>query len=199
MTKFIIGIDEAGRGPLAGPVAIGICKAPKSFNTKKFEKIFGVLKDSKKLSEKRREEIFLILKELKKKGELDIDAALISEKVIDTKGISFAIRKGIESVLKNVMAEFSNSKILLDGSLSAPKEFVNQKTIIKGDESEWTIALASIMAKVTRDRYMKKISKNYTKYGFEIHKGYGTKSHREAIKKHGLSSVHRKTFCKNLV
>lgn len=199
MTKFIIGIDEAGRGPLAGPVAIGICKIPKSFNIKKFERIFGVLKDSKKLSEKRREKIFLILKELKKKGELDVVTVLISEKVIDAKGISFAIRKGIESVLKNVGAEFLNSQILLDGSLSAPKEFVNQKTIIKGDELEWTIALASIVAKVTRDRYMEKISKDYTKYGFEIHKGYGTKSHREAIKMHGLSSVHRKTFCKNLI
>ena len=84
--------------------------------------------------------------------------------------------------------------VLLDGGLKAPREFIYQKTIIKGDEKELSISLASIAAKVTRDAYMTKLAKKYPAYGFEIHKGYGTKKHREAIKKHGPSEVHRMSF-----
>jgi ribonuclease HII len=92
-----------------------------------------------------------------------------------------------------------NTHIRLDGSLKAPKEFIHQETIIKGDEKDPLIALASIVAKETRDSYMVKLSSKYPKYGFEKHKGYGTKEHRVAVKKNGLTEVHRKSYCTNLL
>lgn len=204
MTKFTIGIDEAGRGPLAGPVAVGIIKienskiknkisntVPKNF----IKENFPDLKDSKKLSEKRREEIFEQIKKLKKEGKLSWAVALVSERLIDKKGINAAIKTGIKYCLSKVEAQ-STDTIKLDGSLSAPEEFLNQKTIIKGDETVPVISLASICAKVMRDRYMKKISLKFPEYRFEKHKGYGTIEHINMIKNHGLSTLHRRTFCK---
>lgn len=185
----IVGVDEAGRGPLAGPVAVGVCVVDSNFNFS----IFDNLKDSKKLSERRREEIFNIMVDLKKSGELNFAVALVSHNIIDTKGISYAIREGIKGALNRLKVDLS-SKIFLDGSLKAPEDFVYQKTIIKGDELVPVISLASIAAKVTRDKYMKKLAKDYPEYGFEIHKGYGTKFHKEAILKYGPSTIHRKTF-----
>jgi ribonuclease HII len=92
-------------------------------------------------------------------------------------------------------------KVLLDGGLRAPNEFTYQETIIKGDQKEKVIGLASILAKVTRDRYMDRLGKRpeYQKYGFTVHKGYGTKDHRQAIQKHGCTDIHRVTYCKNII
>lgn len=191
---YIVGIDEAGRGPLAGPVSVGLVKLPENFDYK----IFGQLRDSKKLTEKRREEIFEKMKLLKKEGALDFTVALISNNTIDASGIVFAIREGISGSIKKLNIEL-NTKFLLDGGLSVPKEFKNQQTIIKGDELEPIISLASIAAKVTRDRYVVEKAKEFPEYGFEIHKGYGTLKHRDAIKKYGLSSFHRKSFCKTFL
>lgn len=187
----IIGIDEAGRGSLAGPVAVGVCAVSADFDFA----VFQNLKDSKKLSEKRREEIFAQMQVLKKEDVLNFSVALVSNKVIDERGISFAIRKGIEGVLQKISAD-PKSKVYLDGSLKAPKEFVNQETIIKGDEKIPVISLASIAAKVTRDRHMKKVALEYTGYDFEIHKGYGTAKHQNSIKLKGLCEIHRRTFIK---
>ena len=172
-----------------------------------------------------------------KKGDLKFHVALISEKVIDARGISFAIRKGIAEVLEMLTSEaleydYKSSdtrrigaktravlvrtvsglsdagnevaedfrrtpvEVRLDGSLHAPKEYLFQKTIIKGDVTEPAISLASIMAKVMRDRKMIVLSKRYPMYGFEIHKGYATRSHCAAITQNGLSKIHRKSFCK---
>lgn len=196
--NFLIGIDEAGRGPLAGPVAIGLFKINKKTLKKDFfAKNFPGLKDSKKLSEKKREEFFDKLPFLKKEGTLDFAVSLISEKIIDKKGISFAIKLGMEKCLKKVKAQ-SKDEILLDGGLKVSPLFKNQKTIIKGDEKEPTISLASICAKVTRDRFMKKEALKYPDFGFEVHKGYGTKKHRESIEKLGLTKIHRKSFCKKV-
>ncbi|HEY4512415.1 MAG TPA: ribonuclease HII [Candidatus Paceibacterota bacterium] len=186
----IIGIDEAGRGPLAGPVAVGVCSVPENFDYK----FFGLLKDSKKLSEKRREEIFTQMQVLKKEGKINFSVALVSNKVIDTRGISFAIKKGIEGVLQKISANPKSCQIFLDGSLKAPAEFINQETIIKGDEKIPIISLASIAAKVTRDRHMVEMSRKYPVYSFEVHKGYGTRVHLSQIKKLGLSPIHRKSF-----
>lgn len=191
----IIGIDEAGRGPLAGPVAVGACAVPENFDYK----IFGILKDSKKLSEKRREEIFAQMQILKKDGKINFSVALVSNKVIDERGIVFAIRKGIEGTLKKLNIDSTNSIVKLDGSLKAPEEFINQETIIKGDEKIPIISLASIAAKVTRDRHMKELAKLHTGYDFEVHKGYGTKRHQNCIQKNGLCEIHRKTFLKNSI
>ena len=195
MLKYIVGVDEAGRGPLAGPVAIGIAVVSQDFD---WTLIPGV-NDSKKLTEKKREEIFLRAQALKKAGRLNYHVALVSNVTIDRKGIAFAIRKGIAEGIKRLALNPEITKVLLDGSLKAPEIFVDQETIIKGDAKEKIIGLASIMAKVTRDRYMVQVAKKYPKYQFEIHKGYGTKKHSDALERHGISSLHRKSFCKRFL
>jgi ribonuclease HII len=193
MSGFTIGIDEAGRGPLAGPVSVGAARIPTGFN-KKFLK--GI-KDSKQLTEAERELWYALALEAKKKGELDFAVSLVSETVIDARGISYAIRLGIKRCLKKLKAN-EKDQVFLDGGLKAPVEFIHQKTVIKGDEKIPLISLASIAAKVTRDRYMKKLSEKYPQYSFHIHKGYGTRMHREAIRAHGPSSIHRKSFLKRI-
>jgi len=205
--KYIIGIDEAGRGPLAGPVSVGAALVPADFD---WAQIPGV-NDSKKLTEKKREEIFEIAKKLKKEGKLDYTVSLVSAKSIDTKGIvpciTLAIHRAIDRVVNNTIncainshIDYDTYTVKLDGGLKAPEEFVYQETIIKGDSKEKVIGLASIMAKVTRDRYMVRISaqQEFAPYTFGIHKGYGTKKHRESIAQNGLSIEHRKSYCKNI-
>lgn len=187
--KWHIGIDEAGRGPLAGPVSVGAVMVQNDFDFS----IFKNLKDSKKLSEAKREEFFeIIMKNIKYK------VVMVSNKIIDKKGISYAIRFAIKSLLKKLNPNIKTTKVFLDGSLKAPEEF-SQETIIKGDEKIPVISLASIMAKVTRDRYMKKISKKYPLFDFHVHKGYGTKKHILAIKKYGPSEIHRETFISRII
>ncbi|MEZ4195176.1 MAG: ribonuclease HII [Candidatus Paceibacterota bacterium] len=115
---------------------------------------------------------------------------------MDKIGITKAVRLGIERGLNKLKVDHKEVSVKLDGLLHAPAEYMNQETIIKGDAKEKVIGLASIMAKVTRDRVMVKMAKKYPVYQFEIHKGYGTKKHLEAIEKHGLSTVHRRSFCK---
>lgn len=193
--SHIIGIDEAGRGPLAGPVAVGAVKIKgHRMSSKMSSKSLPKLKDSKKLSEKQREIWFEFLKEEKNKGNLNFAVALVSEKLIDKQGIVKAIKIGISRCLKLLSPITSSTLTLLDGSLKAPSEFKNQKTIIRGDESEPIISLASIAAKVTRDRHMMNLAKKYPGYGLEVHKGYGTKKHYKAIKKLGISVIHRKSY-----
>jgi len=191
--KRIVGVDEAGRGPLAGPVSVGIAVIPHDFD---WELLPGVT-DSKKLSEKRREEIYRIARRLKKEGLLDYKVSLVHAKTIDTKGINPCIRSAIQRVFTGLCLDPEHTDVRLDGLLRAPDEFVVQETITKGDAKEKVIGLASIMAKVTRDRYMTRISAQYTAYDFHIHKGYGTKRHREAIQEYGLSDIHRRSYCKN--
>lgn len=190
----VVGIDEAGRGPLAGPVAVGGVRIPEGFN----KKFFKGIKDSKQLTLEERELWFALAEEAKKAGELDFAVALISEKVIDKKGISYAIRKGIERVLKSLKTSETESQIFLDGGIKAPKEFKHQLTVIKGDEKIPIVSLASICAKVTRDRWMVRLSKKYPEYSFDAHKGYGTRMHRLAIQKYGPIELHRKSFLKSL-
>lgn len=197
--KHIIGIDEVGRGPLAGPVAVGACLISVSkIKNLLDEGFFKGIRDSKKLSEKKREEWLSKIKKLKAKGDLDYFVAFVGNKIIDKKGISQCIKTAIKISLKKLKAEPSKTMVLLDGGLKAPEEFKNQKTIIKGDEKEPIISLASIVAKVARDRKMVEYSKKFPQYGFEIHKGYGTALHCQKIRENGLSELHRKSFCKNI-
>lgn len=189
----ILGIDEAGRGPLAGPVSVGVVSIPANFN----KKFFKDIKDSKQLSEDERELWFSLVKEAKKRGELDFKVSLISEKVIDKHGISYAIRLGIKRCLLG-LGVTSQDQIFLDGSLKAPENFKHQKTVIKGDEKIPVISLASVCAKVVRDRKMVRLAKKFPEYGFEVHKGYGTRNHMNALKKLGMTELHRKSFLKKL-
>ncbi len=193
--KYIVGIDEVGRGPLAGPICFCAFKMPVKFDAKKF----GTIKDSKKLTALNREAIFSMLQILKKDKKVDYALAYESAKSIDKIGLSRAVKNCIEKALKNLKIKPNECSILLDGGLKAPEIYKNQKTIIKGDEKERAIAFASIIAKVSRDALMKKLAQKYPKYGFEIHKGYGTKKHRELIIKFGLSFEHRESFCKNIL
>lgn len=196
--NFIIGIDEVGRGPLAGPVSVGVFMAPKNLNKKLIKILGGKIKDSKKLSPSERYTIYRTLLELKKNKIVNFFVSHISNKIIDKIGISKAIQRGIDKGLEKLEIKNYKLKIVLDGLLKAPQEFKNQKTIIKGDEKNIFIACASIVAKVERDALMTKLAKKYPNYGFEIHKGYGTAKHTTLIKKLGLSILHRATFCKNL-
>jgi ribonuclease HII len=187
--KYIIGVDEVGRGPIAGPVAIGAFLIPRSLSWKDFKG----LKDSKKLSEKVREEWFKKLNVLPKAR---FAVSFTSHTQIDRRGIVPAISSALTRSLKKLNVKPEECLILLDGGLRAPSEFINQKTIIKGDEKECAIACASIMAKVSRDRRMVTFARTYPKYGFEVHKGYGTKKHYEQISRLGACAIHRKSFLK---
>ncbi len=190
----IVGIDEAGRGPLAGPVAVGGVRIPQQFD----KKFWKGIKDSKQLTAEERELWFALAQECKKNNELDFAVALVSEKVIDRHGIAYAIRLGIKRVLKSLGISETESQIFLDGGIKAPKEFKHQLTVIKGDEKIPVVSLASICAKVVRDRRMVKLSKKYPEYNFAQHKGYGTQIHRDAIQKYGPIELHRMSFLKHL-
>jgi len=197
--SYIIGIDEVGRGPVAGPVTVCAFKISTDFYDKlQADNFFEKLRDSKKLSIKKREEWFKKLKQLSLDNPQDLSFAVLSKTAmqIDRFGISNCIKKLISEDLEKINAA-EKDQIFLDGSLSAPDKFLNQETIIKGDEKIPVIACASIMAKVTRDYYMTRIAEKFPEYGFEQHKGYGTSKHMEAIKKHGTSAMHRLTYLKN--
>jgi len=193
--QYIIGVDEVGRGPLAGPVTVAAAMMPCGFS-------FGETRpnDSKKISEKKREEWFLYAQE---NSDISYATASISPETIDEIGISKATIMAVEQSLEKLSFTWGSDpqveevEVLLDGLLHAPVQY-KQKTIIRGDEKEPIISLASIVAKVTRDRMMVEISKKYPQYGFDSHKGYGTKKHYESIEKYGILDIHRRSFLKNL-
>jgi ribonuclease HII len=191
--KYLVGIDEAGRGPLAGPVSVGVVKVPVEFDWGLIEGVG----DSKKVTPENREAIFRRAQTLRHHRNLDFAVAMIGSSVIDKEGIMYAIETALVRCLKRLYLDQDECHLLLDGSLSASPRF-SQETIIKGDATEPVIGLASIMAKVTRDRYMTRIARRWTQYGFEIHKGYGTKAHRRAIAEYGKCPIHRVNYCKNI-
>ena len=192
--RFIAGVDEVGRGPLAGPVAVGVAIVPIEFD---WTLLPGV-GDSKVLKPKEREAIFRLARELRAAGVLNFKVSASSHAVIDDRGIVFAVNQAMSRAFADLKVKPTECLVLLDGALRAPSTFERQRTIIKGDATEKVIGLASILAKVTRDRYMTRMSTQYPAYGFEIHKGYGTKKHCDLIREHGLSEIHRVTFCRNL-
>lgn len=191
--QMIAGIDEAGRGPLAGPVSVGIVMIPSHFN----KRFFKGIKDSKQLTSEERELWFSLATEARKRGELDFKVSLISEKIIDKHGIAYALRLGIKRCLVS-LGLTNEAQIFLDGSLKAPLEFKHQLTVIKGDEKIPVISLASICAKVVRDRKMVKLSKKFPHFNFHVHKGYGTLMHLSALRQYGATTLHRQSFLKNL-
>jgi len=188
--KVVAGLDEAGRGPLAGPVvaAAVILDSRLRGNDK-----LGNINDSKKLSEKQREEIYEILINNK---DIKWGVGIVSEKVIDKINIleatKLAMRKAISS-LRGAKRRGNPDFLLIDGNFKIDCA-TPQKSIIKGDQKVFSIAAASIIAKVTRDRIMQRMHKKYPQYGFDKHKGYGTKAHFENLKKFGPCKIHRKSF-----
>jgi ribonuclease HII len=193
--KYLIGIDEAGRGPLAGPVAVGAVVVSRAFDWKQ---VIGA-KDSKQMTPASREHLYATMTALRTRGALNFAVAFSSSSVIDRRGIVFAVHSALARCLTMLEADPLTCEIRLDGSLHAPVEFTKQITIIRGDQSEPIISLASIAAKVERDRLMCRLAKKHPAYALEVHKGYGTRIHREAIMKNGLSEIHRRSFCRALI
>lgn len=186
--RLVLGVDEAGRGPLAGPVAVGTVSAPENFD---FAAVFKGLNDSKQLTEKTRERLFSILE--KPDCGVRYHVELISNRVIDAQGITFAVRRGVFRGVRKLMPTPTEGKVWLDGLLKAPKAY-EQETVVHGDSLVPAIMLASVAAKVVRDRYMTKLAKRYPQYGFERHKGYGTDLHYQSLRKHGTCALHRQTY-----
>jgi ribonuclease HII len=199
---YIIGIDEAGRGPLAGPVAVGVVLIKNDFAW--HEELPGVT-DSKKLSANKRLQIFKKAVTLKRAKIIDYQVSMVLANEIDKIGIvpaiNQALNQGLTKLVSNQKLVADNVSIKLDGGLKAPAIYKNQETIIKGDSKELVIGLASILAKVTRDQYMDKIAdeEDYKIYNFAKHMGYGTKEHRQAISNNGISKEHRVSFCQNVL
>ena len=202
-SSYIVGIDEVGRGPIAGPVTVGIVgidmKSPaaKALGKLVKHKIEGI-RDSKQLTPEEREHIHAEMSAYKKSGELEFYTTSVNASIIDEKGMTHAVSNAIARLLRKFDVDASAVNIVLDGRLYAPEKFTKQKTVIKGDTIHLSIALASIAAKVVRDKYMMKQDKVFPEYGFKKHKGYGTVEHRKALRKYGLSPLHRKTYCKGV-
>lgn len=183
--KCICGIDEAGRGPFAGPVVAGAVVLPVGL------KIQG-LNDSKKISKAKREELF---DEIKEKA-ISYGVGMASPQRIDEINILQATYEAMRDAISNLKVE---PDILLNDAVTIPLVQTKQVAIIKGDARSLSIAAASIIAKVTRDRIMEKYALEYPQYGFENHKGYGSLEHRNALKEFGQCPIHRKTFIHNWI
>jgi len=192
---WVIGVDEAGRGPLAGPVAVGIVKAPANFDVLR---AFPTVKDSKLLSQQKRHEIYKEALLRASAGEISFCVRFSSARHIDAFGITKSVSRAVASGVRALAPQPENTRVLLDGLLRAPGEY-EQETIIHGDVLVPLISLASIVAKVRRDARMRRFALRFPEYGFENHKGYGTRMHRAVIRKFGLCTLHRSTFCKNLL
>lgn len=182
----ICGIDEAGRGPLAGPVVVAGVIMPQNSS------IEGV-NDSKKVSEKKREKLYdLILEEA-----ISYSVAVIGQDIIDEINILNATKQGVTKVVEELKTK--PNLIVVDALTGIDTKGIPYDSIIKGDSKCYNIAAASIIAKVTRDRIMRQWDEIYPQYGFSNHKGYGTAKHIAAIKECGLCPIHRRSFTKNFI
>lgn len=187
----ICGIDEVGRGPLAGPVVA----AAVLINAELFQDLskFKGINDSKKLSAMRREKWYEILT---KREKIKWGIGIISEKIIDEVNILEATKLAMLEALKKMIRQSAEQPdfLLIDGNFILDISDLNQKAIPQGDTKVISIAAASIIAKVTRDRIMSKYGEIYPKYNFAMHKGYGTSLHIEMIRKYGPCAIHRRSF-----
>lgn len=183
--KLVCGIDEAGRGPLAGPVYAAAVILPLGLE------IDG-LNDSKKISEKKREQLFDVICE----KAVDYSIGIATEQEIDEINILNATFLAMHRAVEGLKTKPDYA--LIDGNQYPKIPFVMEETVVKGDAKVMSIAAASILAKVSRDRFMLEKSKEFPQYQFEKHKGYGTKLHYEMLKEYGPSPIHRMTFLKKL-
>lgn len=182
---YICGIDEVGRGPLAGPVVAGAVILPKDCD-------ILYINDSKKLSEKKREELYEIIME----KAIACAVGYATPERIDEINILQATYEAMREAVEKLS---TTPDLLLNDAVTIPKIMIQQIPIIKGDAKSISIGAASIIAKVTRDRLMVEYSKVFPEYGFAEHKGYGSASHIEALRKYGPTPIHRKSFIKNFV
>jgi len=180
--SFVAGIDEAGRGPLAGPVVVAAVIMPK-------DNIIEGINDSKKLTEKKRKILFEKIKEVAISYHIEV----VDEKIIDEINILNATKLGMKNCIEKISVK---PDVVLIDAVKIDSN-VHTVSIIKGDAKSYSIAAASILAKVYRDNLMLDFDKQYPEYNFAKHKGYGTKVHIETIKKIGICPIHRKSFVKN--
>lgn len=183
--RTVCGVDEAGRGPLAGPVYASAVILPTGLE------IPG-LNDSKKLSEKKREELFDIITNVA----VSYSVGIATEKEIDEINILNATFLAMKRAINGL--EICPDYAIIDGN-RAPNSGIYEETVVKGDGKVMSVAAASVIAKVSRDRFMLKMAEEYPQYQFEKHKGYGTKLHYEMLEKYGISPIHRKSFLKKLL
>lgn len=186
---------------MAGPVSVAAVVLPPRTTLLKSSRVVlgdGRLRDSKHLTPAAREEWFRWLKKQQAVGRLYFSVSLVGEKIVDSKGIVPAVKIGIRRVLYRLQMSPDDCRLRLDGSLKAPAKYLNQQTVIRGDSTVPIIMLASIAAKVRRDRRMMRLARRYVGYGFEIHKGYGTRKHYATLRRRGLSPLHRRSFLKKL-
>ena len=189
ITDPVIGLDEVGRGQLAGPVISCGCYI-KNYTTQ--EDFYNLIGDSKKLSEKKRKVSFEFLQNLKKEGIIDYHLGIANVEEIDKLNILEATKLS----MKRVVDKFNlpKAQLIIDGNFSLNYKSYNEQSVIKGDDKSLSIAAASIIAKVHRDRLMKKLSISYKHFAWEKNAGYGTKIHIENIHRLGPTIHHRKTF-----
>ncbi len=184
--KLIAGIDEAGRGPLAGPVVVGVAIMPK-------DSMIEGINDSKKISEKKREKLYEIITQ----EAIDWSVGMADQNEIDEINILNATKLALTRAIEGLKTK--PDLILVDALTNINTKGIPYKSIIKGDAKEYSIASASILAKVTRDRMMRQYDEIYPQYGFNAHKGYGTAKHIQALKENGPCMIHRKSFIKNFI
>ena len=183
--RYIAGVDEVGRGPLAGPVVAAAVVLPEDFN------VVGV-DDSKKLSEKKREELYDVIME----QALSVGVGIVSPERID----EINILQATYEAMREAVGKLSyRPDVLLNDAVIIPELTIPQEKIIKGDAKSLSIAAASVIAKVTRDRMMKAYHELFPEYGFEKHKGYGSKEHIEMIQKIGPCAIHRRSFLTHFI
>ncbi len=182
---FVAGIDEVGRGCLAGPLVAAAVVLPSDQTLELF--------DSKSISKTKRENIAKQVKEVS----LGYGLGWVTNNEIDKYGLAWSLQESYIRALVDLNLEVS--KVILDGNVNYLEEFNICETCIKGDKKVACVAAASVLAKVTRDNHMASVSGKYPEYRYETNAGYGTVSHREAIYKHGMSDLHRKSFCRNIV
>ena len=183
--KYVCGVDEAGRGPLCGPVVAAAVILPKDAH------IEGV-NDSKKLSEKKREKLFDDIM----KNAVAVGLGISDVDLIEKINILGATKEAMKQAINNLSVK--PDYVLIDGNQDIQID-IDRNTVVSGDAKSESIAAASIIAKVTRDRMLKEYDIKYPEYGFAKHKGYGTKKHIEAIKQYGLTPIHRPSFCKRFI
>ncbi len=188
--KIIAGIDEVGRGPLAGPLMIGLAVGKWNIET---ERLLDGIRDSKKISPLKRNHW---VEKIRSSGLISIETTIILPSVVDKRGLSWCLKEGVRRVLSRV--DFDIDKVYLDGGLIAPENYC-QETIIKGDDIVPLISVASIFAKVRRDNLMKRKDALYPGYNFSQNKGYGTSYHFDSIDKLGICPCHRKSFLRRYI
>lgn len=190
--QLVIGVDEVGRGPLAGPVVA----AAVSFKNNLDEDWWEQITDSKKLSLKKRDYLY---EQILKNSLYSFGVASVEEieQLNILQASLLAMHRAVDDLLKQ--SNHSNTFVLIDGRNIIPNLPVKQESIVRGDSVVHSIAAASVIAKVYRDNLMQQLAEQFPNYGLEKHKGYGTKFHIEAIRKHGLSIIHRPSFCTNFI